>query len=113
MVQGDFVTLEIEDNGIGLTEEQAALVFERFYRVDGTGVDGSGLRLAIVREIAELHHADASLRPNPVERGPSRGWSSPGTSPMSRIPPSMPRSKANWVSATADRLRLTARGQPL
>jgi len=69
VVQGDFVTLEIEDNGIGLSEEQAALVFERFYRVDGTGVDGSGLGLAIVREIAELHHADASLRPNPVERG--------------------------------------------
>jgi two-component system sensor histidine kinase TctE len=29
------------------------LVFERFYRVDGTGVDGSGLGLAIVREIAD------------------------------------------------------------
>lgn len=69
VVQGDFVTLEIEDNGIGLSEEQAAMVFERFYRVDGTGVDGSGLGLAIVREIAELHRADASLRPNPVERG--------------------------------------------
>lgn len=64
VVQGDFVTLEIEDSGIGLTEEQAALVFERFYRVDGTGTDGSGLGLAIVREIAERHGADASLRPN-------------------------------------------------
>jgi two-component system sensor histidine kinase TctE len=65
VVQGDFVTLEIEDSGIGIAEDQAALVFERFYRVDGTGVDGSGLGLAIVREIAELHRADASLRPNP------------------------------------------------
>ncbi|MCP5268361.1 MAG: sensor histidine kinase N-terminal domain-containing protein [Zoogloeaceae bacterium] len=64
VVHGDFVTLEVEDSGIGISEEQAALVFERFYRVDGTGVDGSGLGLAIVREIAELHHANASLRPN-------------------------------------------------
>ncbi|MFC5301578.1 sensor histidine kinase [Azospira restricta] len=69
VVQGDFVTLEVEDNGIGITEEQAALVFERFYRVDGTGTDGSGLGLPIVREIAELHRAAASLRPNPHERG--------------------------------------------
>ncbi len=69
VVQGDFVVLEIEDSGIGISEEQAELVFERFYRVDGTGADGSGLGLPIVREIAELHHADASLRPNPHERG--------------------------------------------
>ncbi len=64
VVHGDFVTLEVEDSGIGLTEEQADLVFERFYRVDGTGTDGSGLGLAIVREIADLHRANASLRPN-------------------------------------------------
>ncbi len=69
VVQGDFVTLEVEDSGIGLTEEQAARVFDRFYRVDGTGVDGSGLGLAIVREIAEMHRAIATLRPNPAGRG--------------------------------------------
>ncbi len=69
VVQGDFVTLEVEDNGIGITEEQAAMVFERFYRVDGSGVDGSGLGLAIVREISELHRANASLRPNPAGHG--------------------------------------------
>ncbi|MFA7292101.1 MAG: sensor histidine kinase N-terminal domain-containing protein [Rhodocyclaceae bacterium] len=69
VVQGDFVTLEVEDNGIGLTEEQSALVFERFYRVDGSGADGSGLGLAIVREISELHRGNASLRPNPSGLG--------------------------------------------
>jgi len=69
VVQGDFVTLEVEDNGIGISEDQAALVFERFYRVDGTGTDGSGLGLAIVREIAEQHGAAATLRPNQRERG--------------------------------------------
>jgi two-component system sensor histidine kinase TctE len=64
VAQGDFAVLEIEDNGIGITDEEAQLVFDRFYRVDGTGVEGSGLGLAIVREIAELHSAAASLRPN-------------------------------------------------
>lgn len=62
--QGDFALLEIEDNGIGISDDDAMLVFDRFYRVDGTGVEGSGLGLAIVREIAELHRAAASLRPN-------------------------------------------------
>ena len=62
-LQGDFVLLEVEDNGIGISEEDARKVFDRFYRVEGTGVDGSGLGLAIVREIAELHRAAATLRP--------------------------------------------------
>lgn len=63
------VVLEVEDSGIGITEEQSELVFERFYRVDDAGTEGSGLGLPIVREIAELHHADASLRPNPKGQG--------------------------------------------
>ncbi len=64
VAQGDFALLEIEDSGIGISDEETLLVFDRFYRVDGTGAEGSGLGLAIVREIAELHQAAASLRPN-------------------------------------------------
>ena len=75
LAQGDFALIEIEDNGIGLSEEDARKVFERFYRVEGTGVDGSGLGLAIVREIAELHQAAATLRPHPRD---ARGVRPPG-----------------------------------
>lgn len=64
LIHGDFVVIEIEDNGIGISEEQSELVFERFYRVDDAVTEGSGLGLAIVREIANLHGASASLRPN-------------------------------------------------
>jgi len=66
---GEFIILEIEDNGIGITPEQAELVFERFYRVDDAHSQGSGLGLAIVREIATLHGAFAALRPNPKGKG--------------------------------------------
>jgi len=66
---GDFAILEVEDNGVGITEEQAELVFERFYRVDDATTEGSGLGLAIVREIAEQHRAVASLGPNPKGKG--------------------------------------------
>jgi two-component system sensor histidine kinase TctE len=66
VAEDDLVALEIEDNGIGISDEDARHVFERFYRVEGTGVEGSGLGLAIVREIAELHHATATLSPRPA-----------------------------------------------
>jgi two-component system sensor histidine kinase TctE len=62
--RGQLVVLEVEDNGVGLTEAQAELVFERFYRVDDATTEGSGLGLAIVREIASQHDATARLRPN-------------------------------------------------
>ncbi len=63
------VLLEIEDDGIGISEEHAELVFERFFRVDDATTEGSGLGLAIVQEIAVQHDTRASLRPNPRGRG--------------------------------------------
>lgn len=63
------VLLEVEDNGIGISEEQSELVFERFYRVDDATTEGSGLGLAIVQEIAMQHDSKASLRPNPRGKG--------------------------------------------
>jgi len=70
------VVLEIEDNGIGISTDDARKVFDRFYRVEGTGVEGSGLGLAIVREIAQLHHAEASLSPHASDESGNR---QPGT----------------------------------
>lgn len=55
------ITLTVEDNGPGIPESERERVFERFYRVLGTGVDGCGLGLAIVREIAQRHNAEVSL----------------------------------------------------
>lgn len=59
---------EVEDSGAGIPEADRERVFERFYRVLGSGVDGSGLGLPIVREIAELHRAAVTL--SPVANGP-------------------------------------------
>ena len=66
---GVTVMLEVEDDGIGISEEDAELVFERFYRVDDAGPEGSGLGLAIVQEIAVQHGSRATLRPNPRGQG--------------------------------------------
>lgn len=68
---GHGVRLEVEDNGPGIPETERSLVFGRFYRVLGTGVDGSGLGLPIVREIAEQHRATVTIEDaHPGQRPP-------------------------------------------
>jgi len=58
---GPGVTLSVEDNGPGISEADRERVFERFFRILGTGTEGCGLGLAIVREIALSHGAQTSL----------------------------------------------------
>ena len=58
---GHVALLQVEDNGPGIAEADRDLVFQPFYRVLGTEVDGSGLGLPIVREIASQHHARIEL----------------------------------------------------
>lgn len=52
------IHLEVEDNGPGIPVAERERIFERFYRVSGSGQQGSGLGLSIVREIAHRHHAE-------------------------------------------------------
>ncbi|HMT58854.1 MAG TPA: sensor histidine kinase N-terminal domain-containing protein, partial [Ottowia sp.] len=58
---GGGLALEVEDNGPGVPPAERELVFQPFYRALGTNVDGTGLGLPIVREIAEQHGASVSL----------------------------------------------------
>ena len=55
------LVMQVEDNGPGIPESEQELVFQPFYRVLGTHVDGSGLGLPIVREIAQNHGAQVSV----------------------------------------------------
>jgi two-component system sensor histidine kinase TctE len=54
-------TLYVEDNGPGIDPQHRERVFERFYRVLGSGQSGSGLGLAIVAEVAKRHNATLRL----------------------------------------------------
>ena len=56
--------VEVADRGPGLTPEQAARVFERFFRADPSGArtsGGSGLGLSIVAAVAEAHGGSAEV----------------------------------------------------
>ena len=68
---GGGLALEVEDNGPGVPPAERELVFQPFYRALGTNVDGTGLGLPIVREIAEQHGASVSLTDaHPGQRPP-------------------------------------------
>lgn len=58
---GPPVTVVVQDSGIGIAPADRALVFDRFYRVLGTGENGSGLGLSIVKAIADLHGAEVRV----------------------------------------------------
>jgi two-component system sensor histidine kinase TctE len=53
--------LQVEDNGPGIPVAERELVFQPFYRILGTGVDGTGLGLPIVLEIARRHDAELEV----------------------------------------------------
>jgi len=50
-----YPVLTIEDDGLGIPAHEIDKVFERFYRIPGSGGNGCGLGLAIVKEIADMH----------------------------------------------------------
>ncbi len=55
----------VADRGPGVPAAQAQRIFEPFVRLRGGSGDGSGLGLALVRRIAELHGGVARYEPNP------------------------------------------------
>ena len=55
---GDFVQVEIEDNGRGIAAKDLPYIFDRFYRADSSrnsSQGGSGIGLSIVKKIVEDH----------------------------------------------------------
>jgi signal transduction histidine kinase/GAF domain-containing protein len=60
----DMVQIVIQDDGLGISPEDQAQVFARFYRVrtaETEAIDGTGLGLAIVKSLVELHGGRVSL----------------------------------------------------
>ena len=60
--QGSAAVLQVKDNGAGIAAEAQQHIFDRFYRGDPSREgNGTGLGLALVRSIAELHHGQISV----------------------------------------------------
>jgi len=60
---GDYLSVSVSDNGIGINKEDLPHVFERFYKADKSrSGGGTGLGLAIAKHIVQIHGGEISVR---------------------------------------------------
>lgn len=66
---GDAVDVTVSDNGIGIPAGMREQVFQRFERVPGTGLGGTGMGLSICRTIVQRHGGAISVSDGPRGTG--------------------------------------------
>ncbi|WP_256757754.1 cell wall metabolism sensor histidine kinase WalK [Cohnella sp. WQ 127256] len=65
------VTIRVSDAGIGISQEDQKQIFERFFKADRSHsrkYDGSGMGLAIVKQIVSLHQGNIQVE-SEIDRG--------------------------------------------
>lgn len=68
LVSGGFVNFSVQDSGIGISPEDLPHIFDRFYRVKGKAtrhITGSGLGLALVKEVVDAHQGYIDVQSTP------------------------------------------------
>lgn len=62
--EDNILVLNVSDTGVGIAQEHLARVFERFYRVNSQGArsqEGTGIGLAMVKELVALHKGEVTV----------------------------------------------------
>jgi signal transduction histidine kinase len=70
----DMVTFRVSDTGVGLSQEQLAHIFERFYRVDKSrsrAFGGSGIGLTIAQSLAQAMGGEIQVESSGLSQGSS------------------------------------------
>jgi DNA topoisomerase VI subunit B len=57
--------LEVDDSGPGISKKDLTKVFDRFYRVEGSEDKGTGIGLALVKELVDLYRGQLSVNSEP------------------------------------------------
>ncbi len=61
---GQSLTVDVTDNGIGISPDEQELIFEKFYRAKDrriAGITGSGIGLALARQVVRMHGGDITV----------------------------------------------------
>lgn len=65
-----FTVVSVSDEGVGIPKDKQSRIFERFYQADpsrNSKREGSGLGLALVKHIMEIHSGSVSVKSDPGE----------------------------------------------
>ena len=57
----DSVIIHVIDNGVGIPKEEQSRIFEPFYRLDHSHVDGTGIGLSLVKQLVQLMGGELGL----------------------------------------------------
>lgn len=84
--ENNTMVVQVIDSGIGIDESQHERIFDRFCRADDrriAQVTGSGLGLALARQIARLHNGDVTVE-SEIDKGSTFTLTIPGVEEMSK-----------------------------
>ncbi|WP_313263714.1 two-component regulator propeller domain-containing protein [Sphingobacterium sp.] len=56
-----WAVLSVEDTGAGIAEEDIERIFEKYYQIPGAGTQGTGIGLALVKELVVIHHGEVEV----------------------------------------------------
>ncbi len=79
-IDGSEVQVDVEDSGVGISKEDQARIFDRFYRGEDPLVlatPGTGLGLAIVRQLVEMHDGRIWLKSEGTGKGSTFSFTLP------------------------------------
>ncbi|WP_087521255.1 hybrid sensor histidine kinase/response regulator transcription factor [Polaribacter sp. SA4-12] len=63
-IKTEYLQIEIKDNGVGIKKDELPFVFQRFYQVNQVAKNenkGSGIGLAITKDLVDLHHGTIAV----------------------------------------------------
>jgi signal transduction histidine kinase len=68
MAEEGFIKISLEDNGMGIKDEYADLVFQPFERLN-LQIEGTGMGLAICKKVVVSHGGEITVKSLPNEGG--------------------------------------------
>jgi two-component system sensor histidine kinase BaeS len=66
-VEGNRFFIETKDTGRGIPEDELPFIFNRFYRLEASGIEGLGLGLAIVKELVDVMGGEVTVKSRVME----------------------------------------------